>query len=824
MTMTTRAAALPSTLRLALLALAMLCLGRAPADAAPAPYDLIGPKLKIQVTRAGRTLPIAEVPNLNAGDQLSIKADLPPDQSAHYVLIAAFLQGSTNPPPEKWFAQSDTWKPKEKDGLRLTVPADAQQAVVMLAPETGGDFKTVMGAIRGRPGAFVRASQDLNQASLDRSRLNAFLAAVRKIDQDDPDKLKTVGPLLARSLTIKLDTDCLAKAPEQRAPCLTQGQDSLVLDDGHSTSIVQALTSGYSADLVQQLSATPRAGAGYYSPYVASVLDVARIFEGMRTAQYQYIPALATLQGEEMALLLNAPPSFQNPKSVILAALPAIEGPRPPPLHPVDPGKPDCLQRPKLVLGAEGAPLVFSGAYAHNLVLRMHRKDGQIVDAPLKADATKGGLVVDASAIDASGLDDAVEGAVHGGWGFDAWDGPVFHLQSQAGQAWRVAGEDHPSLTVGRDNTLRLQAPAAVCAESVSLRTASGQTQPLTWKPAQQGDQITVDAPLQDAQPGALAILVKSYGAAAPAEIPLQAFVQAKPFDGFAYHAKDASGVLKGGRLDSVAELDLGGVAFKPVGAPDGDALTLAAADPAAVARLKAGDRAEAKVKLKDGRTVSLATAIAPPRPSATLVSKSVQPPPQAGPASIQLASADELPRGAVLTFSIRAQAPAAFTGKDTVEVATERGAFSTTLTTASGLVLQDSQVALATLDTGKAFNASAAGPLRFRLVVDGLAGDWQPLATLVRLPTLQALNCPAQADQPCQLLGQDLFLVDQVSADPGFADSARTPEGFAGNVLDVPRPADGKLYVKLHDDPSVASALSFKAQTAATPAAAPPS
>ena len=64
----------------------------------------------------------------------------------------------------------------------------------------------------------------------------------------------------------------LVKALEEQAACITHDQDALVLDDGHSTSIVQALTSGYSADLVQALSATPQAGAGYYSPYVASVL------------------------------------------------------------------------------------------------------------------------------------------------------------------------------------------------------------------------------------------------------------------------------------------------------------------------------------------------------------------------------------------------------------------------------------------------------------------------------------------------------------------------------------------------------------------------
>jgi len=142
-------------------------------------FDLAGPNLEVKVVHAGKTLPISAVPNLSVGDQVSIKADLPPGQSAHYLLVAAFLRGATNPPPENWFFSSETWNPKDSGGLKITVPEGAQQVLVFLAPETGGDFKTLVSAVRGRPGAFVRASQDLNQATLDRSRLKAYLAAVQ---------------------------------------------------------------------------------------------------------------------------------------------------------------------------------------------------------------------------------------------------------------------------------------------------------------------------------------------------------------------------------------------------------------------------------------------------------------------------------------------------------------------------------------------------------------------------------------------------------------------------------------------------------------------
>jgi hypothetical protein len=701
-----------------LFALALLLLAPARALAAQAPFDLAGPKLKIAVTRGGRTLPISQIPTLSAGDQLQIQADLPEGQSVHYLLVAAFLRGATNPPPDKWISSSETWKPKQKAGLKLTVPEGAQQIVLFLAPETGGDFDAVSKTIGGRPGAFVRASQDLNQASLDRSRLDAYLAATRAIGDADPERLKTTSPLLARSLTIKLEPGCLEKAPEARAACLIQGHDALVLDDGHSTSMVQALASGYSADLLQQLSATPKAGGGAYSPYLASILDIAHIMDGFRTAQYQYIPALVTQRDDQLALMLNAPPSFKNPMSVLLVALPPIEPPHPPPLRAVDPAAVQCLQ-PGLVLPAEGAPLAFSGGYAHHMALRLKAKDGQAVELPAHADAARGGFVVDTARLDLANFPAVLEGSLHGFWGFEAYEGPVYRLQNAGpGQAWKVAGGE---LIAGRDATVQLEAPAAACVESVMFKAER-----LQWKQVQP-NRIAVTLPLADVQAGALPIQVKSFAAKAPDTVSLE---------------------VKGGA----------------------------------------------------------------PRPSLGLISKNVRPPAAGEGAPIQLADADELPRGAVLTFSIRAQAPAAFSGKETVEVATANGAFATSLTTANGLTLQDSQVALASLDTGKAFNASAAGPLRFRLVVDGAAGDWSPLATLVRLPVLRELKCPIEADQACQLSGSNLFLLDSVAADPKFDKPVQVPPGFAGDGLSVPRPVDGKLYLKLRDAPAVVNSVSLPA------------
>jgi hypothetical protein len=73
------------------------------AHAEPAPFDLAGPSLAVTVTRGQQTLPITQVPNLAPGDRLWIQADFPASQAAHYLMVAAFLRGATNPPPQNWF-------------------------------------------------------------------------------------------------------------------------------------------------------------------------------------------------------------------------------------------------------------------------------------------------------------------------------------------------------------------------------------------------------------------------------------------------------------------------------------------------------------------------------------------------------------------------------------------------------------------------------------------------------------------------------------------------------------------------------------------------
>ncbi|MBE7218760.1 MAG: hypothetical protein INR64_09840 [Caulobacteraceae bacterium] len=777
------------------------------AQADPPPFDLAGPTLTVNVTHAGATLPIGETPNLSEGDTLSIKADLPPSQSVRYLLVAAFLRGATNPPPKSWFFRAQTWTPKGRDGLTVKVPAEAQQAIVFLAPQTGGDFNTLVGAVRGRPGAFVRASQDLNQASLDRSRLDAFLAGLSRSGANDPARLKTVSPLLARSLVIKLNTDCFQRAPELQAACLMQGQDGLILNDGHSRSIVEALTSGPSADLAFQLGASPVAGYGVTNPYIGAAFDIARILDSFRTAQFQYIPALSRMSGDRVSLVLNAPPSFQNPRSVIVAALPPVEPAQSPPLRAVDPAGAYCAARTDLVLPVEGAPLVYSTRYAHDMVLRATAKDGHTLDLPVTADPSRGGLVVDAGAVAAARLG-APEGRLQGFWGFTPFEGPAFHLQTPETGPWRLADQSRLSLVAGRDDVVRLEGGPAPCVRDVTLQPPSGEPRVLSWKAAGP-DAIEVTVPLGEARPGPAALRISQYGRSEVETASLQVLSQAARLDGLGLHAGDAAGVLTGARLDEVAAVSFAGVEFTPgaLVARDGaDSLALTAADPAGAARLAAGQSATAKVTLKDGRVLRVKATVAPPRPQASLISMSQAPP---AVAPFRLGDPAELPRGSVLTFSLRGEGTTRFTGGESVEVAGADGGGAVTLTLTDGLTEADPQVLVATLDSAKAFGPSVFGPLRYRVLQGGAAGDWRPLATLVRLPKLAGLQCPAAGGR-CQLGGEDLFLIEAVSSDPAFANAEPVSEGYTGRTVSVPHPRGGRLLVRLHDDPGVVSTIVF--------------
>jgi len=776
-------------------------------------FDLSGPRLEVKVTRAGKTLPVSQVPNLQPGDRMWIHPLLPSSQSVHYLLVVAFLRGSTNPPPENWFTRAETWnKLVREGGIFVTVPQDAQQALLLLAPQTGGDFNTLRSTVRGKPGAFVRASQDLNQASLDRSRLDRYLDIIKQTSSTEPEALHERSVLLARSLNMKLDKECFDKPSEQQAPCLMQNTGQLVLEDGHSQSMVAALTSGPNSDLIGVLSTTKQAGGGDYSPYVGEFMDVARIMENLHTAEFQYIPALALSKDDVVELKLNNPPSFRKPKSVIVVGLPAVEAAQFPPLRPVDSKQVFCLEQPALVLPVEGAPLVFSTGYAHDLVLRVKEKSGLSADLPVHADAARGGVVIDTHTLRA-GLDAELTGTVRGYWGFEAFDGPNLHLRSAHTAKWTMAAADASALVVGREDVLHMQADDAACVDQVSIKDEHGKTAKAVWK-LTKPNELEVKVPLKDATPGRLTMLVKKHGLAQPDEIPLQTYSEAGRLDNLVIHAGDQHGVLIGTRLDEVAGLEVNGVHFAPAGlrrAQQKDELKVSAPS-AQPAVLQQDQKLLARVALKDGRVLELQTTVAAARPKVSIIGKSVQTPQGASRSAIRLANQDDLPQNGLLSFFLKAETPATFPRSEKIEVAAEDDSFHVLLSFADGnLTLQDPKTVLAVLDPLKSFGPSAFGPLRFRPVdANGTAGDWQPLANLVRIPTLKEIRCPDSPDKQCTLSGTNLYLIDSVASDAAFTHAVPVPVGFADSTLAVPRPNGTLLYLKLRDDPAAVNAATL--------------
>jgi hypothetical protein len=779
-------------------------------DADTAAFDLAGPAIQVRVTRGGQTLPISEVPNLAPGDRLWLRPELSEAGSVHYLLIAVFLRGATNPPPENWFIKAETWnKQVQQQGIVVPVPEGAGQALLFLAPETAGDFRTLRSAVQGKPGVFVRVSQDLNQASLDRTRLDKYLKAVKETSDNDPADLHQRSIVLARSLGIKLDEQCFDKPTEQQAPCLMRNLDQLVLDDGHAASMVAALTSGAASDLIGALSTLPLARGGYYSPYVGAFVDVARILDNLRTAEYQYIPALALPKQENLELKLNNPPSLHKPKSVLVTSLPPVEPAKFPPLRPVEPKEVFCLQRSSLVLPVQGAPLVFSTELGHDFTLHLQSNSGEGIDLPAKVNAIGGGFVVDTRSLDADNLDPAISGTIHGYWGFQAFDGPGFHLRSAHAASWTVA--DRRALIVGREDTLHLESDGAACVARVIARDEQGKEIKTVWKLVKP-EVLELTVPMQGEAPGRVTLSVKQYGASEPDEIRLQAYSEAAHLDRFAIRVGARQGVLTGTRLDEVASLELDGVHFLPAGfsrAGTKDQLRLSAPETAATPALPADDKDDklvAHVALKDGRDMDAQATVEPPRPRVFLIGKSVQPGKASDAAAIRLANPDELPQDAQLSFFVKTEVPASFPRAEKIEVANADESVHVLLSVAEGnLILQDAHTVLAVLDPLKDFGPSSFGPLRFRPVdADGTEGDWQSLASLVRLPSLKDVHCPDAADKPCTLSGSKLFLIESVAADPQFTHPVLVPDGFAGKTLSVPRPTGTLLYLKLRDDPSV--------------------
>jgi hypothetical protein len=797
---------------LQLLLLWFLALTGLHADA-PA-FDLAGPKVDVHVKRGEVTLPISQVPNLLPGDRLWVHPDLPESQSAHYVLIIAFLRGATNPPPPEWFTRVETWNRQVRDeGVFITVPTEAQQALLFLAPETGGDFSTLRKAVRGRPGAFVRATQDLLAASQDRVRLEAYLAEVRATSLTDPKLLKARTENLARSLGIKVDQQCFDKPSDQQAPCLVQHTDGLVLDDANTESLVTQLANGATGDLMNQLSYSNMAGAGSFSPYVGAILDTARILSSLHTAHFQYIPALALPTKDTLNLRLNVPPSFRDPKSVVVVALPPVGPAKQPTLHALNPDEKYCAMKPGLVLDADGAPLVFATPLAYGLTLHVDTEvDGKksSVDLPVKADPASGGLVFE-NPIPSLGEGD-LTAEVQGKWGFDDWNGPHFHLHAAQPGKWTLAGGDQSALVVGREDTLHLEDDCSVCVEHVDEVAGAGEPVKLTWK-SPKPELIDVSVPLKDADPGPVTVEIYQYGLKDPDKLPMRAYAEAASLDRLTLSVGDQVAQLRGKRLDEVAKAELNGIELKPQKlsrVEDFDQLAMSAGGPTTT--LDPEKAYVAKVQLEDGRQLKVPVTVESPRPQIALLNKGVQEDPSATQSPVRLGSQDDLPVDGKLVFFLKSRVPADFPRNEKVEVAAVDGSFRTVLSLADAtLMLEDAKTAIGTIDPLTRFGPSAFGPVEVRAMsANGVTGEWLPLGTLVRLPAFKELRCPRAVAKPCTLTGANLFLALSIATTPDFSNANDVAPDFTGTQLTVPHPANGVLYLKLRDDPDTVQSFTL--------------
>ncbi len=882
------------------LALVVLLGVTSQASAADGRFDLVGPKIDVRVTRGSDTLPIASVPNLQPGDRLWLHPDLPASQSVKYLLICVFLRGTTNPPPDNWFYRIETWNKKvQEEGTFITVPAEAQQAVLFLAPETGGDFSTLKSAVRGRPGVFVRASQDLSEAGFEQARIERYLADIRRVPPSDVADLQKHSDLLARTLNLKPNPECFKRPVDQQFACLTQTGSQLLLDDGHSQNVVASLSNGPNSDFISQASYTQLAGAGTYSAYVGAVVDLLRIMSNLHTAQYQYIPAIAFPQGEALNLRLNTPPSFHNPKSVLVIGLPSIQDASKPPLQPADPNYIACLLKPSVVLPLQGAPLVFSTDFATELVLHLNTPPGAPVqpDIPLIADAFDGGLrleqkpehhvqitdvrqpldpnhaAVPAASTGASPTGTApsrtkpieLTGTVQGRWGFDPFIGPTLNLQQLPGSNWHLVAADGSTAEViaGKTAELFVTSNGSACVHTV-IAQPSGSDEQLTlpFQPSKDPDhlnRIAVSLPAShQISPGNLHLAIQQYGQPQPDSLQTRTFAEAAHIASVQVASGDRSLLLSGTNLGGVLKLTLGDLVFRPdppAANPDPPTANPPAVTPdppaansdsllaSGTLRLSLppdsppppthpGDHLKASITLNDGRELAVSLVVAPPRPSLTLLSVTAA----ASPGStVSLSNPQDLPLDSHVDFTLKSQTN--FPRNGQLEIATLDGTLRSVLTLApsGGLILQDPHTVVASLDPLRSFGPSAFGALHVRAVFppaktkprhtddpasgtnnsplaagdsdeDPLAvSNWMPLGTLVRLPVLTHLQCSGDSAAPCNLSGTSLYLLQSVSADPGFAQPDHVPDGFTGTTLQVPHPAgsSGTLFLKLRDDPA---------------------
>jgi hypothetical protein len=316
-----------------------------------------------------------------------------------------------------------------------------------------------------------------------------------------------------------------------------------------------------------------------------------------------------------------------------------------------------------------------------------------------------------------------------------------------------------------------------------------------------------------------MTVSIFQYGLENPDKLPMQAYAEAASLDRLTVSVGDTVALLKGTRLDEVEDAEFDGVTLTPAAlrrVQDLDQLAMNAAGP--TANLDPGKRYIAKVRLRDGRELKAPVIVELPRPQVTLLSKGTQEDATAAPSPVHLGSPDDVPVEGRFVFFLRSIVPVKFPRSQKVEVAAVDGSFHTILSLADGsLMLGDAKTAMGSVDTLARLGSSAFGPVAARAISeDGVAGDWLPLGTLVRLPGFRELHCARNVAKPCTLTGANLFLASSISATPDFENATDLGPEFTGTQLSVPHPVNGVLYLKLRDDPATVQTLTLPVMPAA--------
>src|SRR5208337_1510232 len=206
-------------------------------------------------------------------------------------------------------------------------------------------------------------------------------------------------------------------------------------------------------------------------------------------------------------------------------------------------------------------PLVFATAMAHDLFLHIESGGAKAMDVPVTADPGRGGLVLTKAITAPPGGD--LTAVLRGKWGFDNWEGPRYQLVAALPGKWTLAASDQSALVVGRDDTLHIYGPSAVCVQKVEAQTAGNHTLPLEWKAPRPGA-LEVTVPLKDATPGPVSVALYQFGLAQPDRLALEAYDAAASLEGLTLSAGDETALLKGTRLDEVARAEIDGIALTP--------------------------------------------------------------------------------------------------------------------------------------------------------------------------------------------------------------------------------------------------------------------